>query len=48
MSFGQAVTVALSPAARLRIKRYLFRYVSMILGGRPLKTLEGSILQSMD
>ncbi len=48
LSFGQAVTVALSSTARLRIKRYLFRYVTMILGGRPLKTLEGSILQDMD
>lgn len=48
MSFGQAVTVTLSANAKLRIKRYLFRYVTLILGGRPLKTLEGSILQTMD
>ncbi len=48
ISFGEAVTVMLSPNARLRIKRYLFGYVSLILGGRGLKTLEGSILLNMD
>lgn len=47
MSFGQAVRVELSPGARSRIKAYLLRYISLIIGGRGLKTLEGGILQMM-
>lgn len=47
MSFGQAVGVQLSPAARKRIKTYLLEWAQLICGSRPLKTLEGSILQDM-